>query len=78
MVVSRYNGLVLPAAAAAENGLLPFPLPSDLNTRLRRVITGYQRNHKKEQIKQEQKAKVTDSCQSQRQAVLWAGLLTLQ
>lgn len=30
----------------------------DLNTRLRRVITAYQRNYKKEELKQQQKAKV--------------------
>lgn len=30
----------------------------DLNTRLRRVITSYQRNYKKEELKQQQKAKV--------------------
>ena len=45
-------------AVPAVHGTLPFPLPSDLNTRLRRVITGYQRSHKREQLKQEQKAKV--------------------
>ncbi|XP_013394879.1 chromodomain-helicase-DNA-binding protein 8 isoform X2 [Lingula anatina] len=38
-------------------GLLPFPSHSDLNTRLRRVITGYQRSHKKEQQKRQQKAR---------------------
>ena len=42
----------------ANAGKLPFPGPSDLNTRLRRVITGYQRSHKKEQLKIAQKAKV--------------------
>jgi chromodomain-helicase-DNA-binding protein 7 len=30
----------------------------DMNTRLRRVITSYQRNYKKEELKQQQKAKV--------------------
>lgn len=36
---------------------MPFPLFSDMNTRLRRVITGYQRNHKKEVLRQEANAK---------------------
>ncbi|CAH1779419.1 unnamed protein product [Owenia fusiformis] len=33
-----------------ENYLM-FPGPSELNTRFRRLITGYQRNHKKEQLR---------------------------
>lgn len=36
-----------------------WPSMQDLNTRLRRVITSYQRNYKKEELKQQQKAKVT-------------------
>ncbi|XP_070187859.1 chromodomain-helicase-DNA-binding protein 8-like isoform X4 [Littorina saxatilis] len=39
------------------DGKLPFPSASDLNVRLRRVITGYQRNHKKMMMKQEQFAR---------------------
>lgn len=35
-----------------------WPSMQDLNTRLRRVITSYQRNYKKEELKQQQKAKV--------------------
>lgn len=35
-----------------------WPTTQDLNTRLRRVITAYQRNYKKEELKQQQKAKV--------------------
>lgn len=35
-----------------------WPSMQDLNTRLRRVITSYQRNYKKEEMKQQQKAKV--------------------
>ncbi|XP_037928102.1 uncharacterized protein LOC119662531 isoform X10 [Teleopsis dalmanni] len=34
-----------------------WPSMQDLNTRLRRVITAYQRNYKKEELKQQQKAK---------------------
>jgi chromodomain-helicase-DNA-binding protein 7 len=37
---------------------LIWPTMQDLNTRLRRVITSYQRNYKKEELKQQQKAKV--------------------
>lgn len=37
---------------------LIWPSMQDLNTRLRRVITSYQRNYKKEELKQQQKAKV--------------------
>lgn len=35
-----------------------WPTMQDLNTRLRRVITAYQRNYKKEELKQQQKQKV--------------------
>lgn len=41
-----------------EGDKLPWPTPSDLNTRLRRMITGYQRNHKRQLVKNAQKAKV--------------------
>lgn len=44
-------------AAPIEN-ILIWPSMQDLNTRLRRVITSYQRNYKKEELKQQQKAKV--------------------
>lgn len=37
-----------------------WPSMQDLNTRLRRVITAYQRNYKKEELKQQQKAKVRE------------------
>lgn len=36
----------------------PWPSMVDLNNRLRRVITSYQRNYKKEEMKMAQKAKV--------------------
>lgn len=41
-----------------EGEKLPFPSVSDLNTRLRRIITNYQRDYKKQQQKKEQQAKV--------------------
>ena len=41
-----------------EEEKLPFPSISDLNTRLRRVITNYQRDYKKQQLKKEAQAKV--------------------
>lgn len=37
----------------------PWPSMQDLNTRLRRLITAYQRNYKREELKMQQKAKVT-------------------
>ncbi|XP_064639881.1 chromodomain-helicase-DNA-binding protein 7-like isoform X2 [Lineus longissimus] len=46
-----------PITYETADGKLPFPGPSEINTRLRRVITGYQRNHKKEQLKLQQKEK---------------------
>lgn len=47
----------IPGTTADDN--LIWPSMQDLNTRLRRVITSYQRNYKKEELKQQQKAKVT-------------------
>jgi len=49
-----------PTLVAVEDATL-WPSMQDLNTRLRRVITAYQRNYKKEELKQQQKAKVGDS-----------------
>ncbi|KAL3243971.1 hypothetical protein MRX96_019550 [Rhipicephalus microplus] len=40
-----------------EVGTLEFPSPSDLNTRLRRIITMYQRNHKKRELINAQRAR---------------------
>ena len=37
--------------SAAGNGLLPFPAPSELNGRVRRLITAYQRESKKEELR---------------------------
>ena len=46
-------------AAAVAAGQLPFPSVSDLNQRLRRIITAYQKLHKKELLRQEQREKVS-------------------
>lgn len=48
-------------SAPVEDSLI-WPSMQDLNTRLRRVITSYQRNYKKEELKQQQKAKVNFFC----------------
>lgn len=37
---------------------LPWPTMSDLNTRLRRIITSFQRSHKRQMLKDAQRAKV--------------------
>jgi hypothetical protein len=55
---SASQGKIMPIMYETDDGKLPFPGPSEINTRLRRVITGYQRNHKKEQLKLQQKEKV--------------------
>lgn len=51
------------SASGSVIGVTPdeliWPTMQDLNTRLRRVITSYQRNYKKEELKQQQKAKVS-------------------
>ena len=44
--------------AVEEVGKLPWPTVSDLNMRLRRLVTGYQRNNKKVQLRLQQRAKV--------------------
>lgn len=41
-----------------QEGKLDWPTIGDLNTRLRRVITAYQKNFRKEEMKQLQKARV--------------------
>uniref|UniRef100_A0A7G3AIV8 BRK domain-containing protein n=1 Tax=Lutzomyia longipalpis TaxID=7200 RepID=A0A7G3AIV8_LUTLO len=45
------------AATLSSEDPHTWPTMQDLNTRLRRVITSYQRNYKKEELKQQQKAK---------------------
>uniref|UniRef100_A0A6B2EIQ7 Putative snf2 family dna-dependent atpase n=1 Tax=Phlebotomus kandelakii TaxID=1109342 RepID=A0A6B2EIQ7_9DIPT len=46
------------AATLSSDDPHTWPTMQDLNTRLRRVITSYQRNYKKEELKQQQKAKL--------------------
>lgn len=41
---------------------LPWPTMSDLNTRLRRIITSFQRSHKRQMLKDAQRAKVCYKC----------------
>lgn len=53
---SVYNAGGPTTSSAADDQI--WPSMQDLNTRLRRVITSYQRNYKKEELKQQQKAKV--------------------
>lgn len=50
-----------PAATEEDTNRAPWPSIGDLNNRLRRVITSYQRNFKKEELKLAQKAKVNIS-----------------
>ncbi len=47
--------------AGDSGGRLPFPSASDLNTRLRKIITGYQRSHKKELMRRAQEVKVREA-----------------
>ncbi|XP_037896667.1 uncharacterized protein LOC119641859 isoform X1 [Glossina fuscipes] len=47
-----------PTQIPPEDAATSWPSMQDLNTRLRRVITAYQRNYKKEELKQQQKAKL--------------------
>lgn len=54
---SVYNVGVSGAPSTSDDHI--WPSMQDLNTRLRRVITSYQRNYKKEELKQQQKAKVS-------------------
>jgi hypothetical protein len=50
--------MIFIAVSSAENGKMPFPGISDLNARLRRIVAAFQKNHKKELLKQEQNEKV--------------------
>lgn len=49
----------VPPIEEKQDGKLEWPTIGDLNTRLRRVITAYQKNFRKEEIKQLQKARVS-------------------
>lgn len=57
--VTEEAGRAATPANEEEANRAPWPSVSDLNNRLRRVITLYQRNFKKEELKLAQKAKVT-------------------
>lgn len=55
------EGTPRPATPPPEDPSKPFwPSVNDLNTRLRRVVTSYQRSFKKEELKLLQKAKVCE------------------
>ena len=41
----------IPSNPATTSNLLPWPTPSDLNTRLRRIVAGFQRILKREELK---------------------------
>lgn len=43
---------------AFEMGVIQFPSVTDVNTRVRRLVTAFQRNNKKLEIRNAQKAKV--------------------
>lgn len=43
---------------AYEMGVIHFPSVTDVNTRVRRLVTAFQRNNKKLEIRNAQKAKV--------------------
>lgn len=51
--------MTLTVSAGNDSGKLPFPSVSDLNARLRRIVAAFQKNHKKELMKQEQNEKVS-------------------
>ena len=48
------------ANSASNSNFLPWPSPSDLNTRLRRIVAGFQRILKKEELKRVAVEKVGD------------------
>ena len=48
-------------ADKTSKGNLPFPSSTDLNHRLRKVVTTYQKLYKKELLRQEQREKVNYS-----------------
>lgn len=61
--VSSGAGAASPAASPASRAdddapTHLWPSMQDLNTRLRRLITAYQRNYKREELKLQQRAKV--------------------
>ena len=58
------SGRAASAEPEGEADKLPFPSASDLNTRLRKIITCYQRSHKKELLRRAQEAKVSRDIQN--------------
>lgn len=59
--VSSGAGAASPASPRDDEQLAAthlWPSMQDLNTRLRRLITAYQRNYKREELKMQQRAKV--------------------
>ncbi|XP_045520347.1 chromodomain-helicase-DNA-binding protein 7-like [Pieris brassicae] len=58
--VSSGAGAASPAASPRpeDDSSHPWPSMQDLNTRLRRLITAYQRNYKREELKLQQRAKM--------------------
>lgn len=60
MTVAEEVGRAVTPATEEDSNRAPWPSIGDLNNRLRRVITSYQRNFKKEEHKLAQKAKVTN------------------
>lgn len=58
MTVADDAGRAATPATEEDANRAPWPSIGDLNNRLRRVITSYQRNFKKEELKLAQKAKV--------------------
>ena len=54
------------------NPSLRWPTPSDLNTRLRRIIAGYQRVVKKAELKKAAAEKVKNKLKKERGFVFWS------
>ncbi|RWS29488.1 chromodomain-helicase-DNA-binding protein 8-like protein, partial [Leptotrombidium deliense] len=54
---SRSDGIKEDVDATDNSGPLPFPSTADMNQRLRRIITAYQRNFKKQELRLAQQAR---------------------
>lgn len=57
-IIGETSAIPVPMMVPVYEERYIWPTTQDLNTRLRRVITAYQRNYKKEELRQQQKAKV--------------------
>lgn len=57
-VNDEQSALSAALAAAPAQALLPYPTSSELNNRLRRLITSYQRNFKREEMRMAQKVRL--------------------